>query len=77
MLPDVQPLTIAFTVPAQQCGSKAKETKMGATVFIQNCEGRIQTKLFIRKMCAQLVEYSPKIAIVSGSILVTVDSFLK
>ena len=32
VLPDVKPLTVAFTVLAQLCGPKANETEMGAII---------------------------------------------
>ena len=36
MLPDGQPPTIAFTVPAQLCSSHANEMGMGAALFTKN-----------------------------------------
>ena len=40
VLPDGLPPTVAFTVLAQLCGPKAKETEMGAALFTKNGEGR-------------------------------------
>ena len=40
VLPDGQPLTVAFTVLAQLCGPKANETEMDAALFTKNGEGR-------------------------------------
>lgn len=33
-LPDVQPPTVVFTVPAQQCGPKGREVGTGATLLM-------------------------------------------
>ena len=35
VLPHGQPPTVAFTVVAQLCGPKAKETEMGAALFTE------------------------------------------
>ena len=40
VLPEGQPSTVAFTVLAQLCGSKASETEMGATLFITSIDIR-------------------------------------
>ena len=40
VLPDGQPPTVAFTVLAQLCGTKANETEMDATLFPKNGEGK-------------------------------------
>ena len=46
VIPDGQPPTVAFTVFAQLCGSKANETEMGAALFTKNGEGSNLTLAF-------------------------------
>ena len=43
VLPDGQSPTVAFTVLAHLCDSKANETEMGATLFTKNYDGRTLT----------------------------------
>ena len=40
MLPDGQPLIVAFTVLAQLRGLKANETEMGVALFTKNWRGK-------------------------------------
>ena len=40
VLPDGQPLTVAFNVLTQLCGTQANETKIGTALFTKNDEGR-------------------------------------
>ena len=47
VLPGDQPQTVAFTLLAQLCGQKAKESEMGAALFTKNGEGRTLTFFII------------------------------
>ena len=50
MPPGGQPPTVAFTVLAQLCGSKANETEMNAGLFTKGREGRTLTLTFAHLM---------------------------
>ena len=50
-LPDGQPPTVAFSVPVQLCGPKAKETEMVTALFTKGDGGETLTSTVFAVLC--------------------------